>query len=93
MASLIIVTIPPSPREQGSIGMPLIRFPLEVRRLHGGALIWGLIVSSHPSSDLQAILEDHESVANLTAVEGAMSPIISFIISFNIHLTDTHTDF
>ena len=30
---------------------------------------------------------------NLTAVEGAMVPIISFIISFNIHLTDTHTDF
>ncbi len=28
---------------------------------------------------------------NLTAVEGV--PIISFIISFNIHLTDTHTDF
>ena len=94
MASLIIVIIPPSPREQGSIGMPLIRFPLEVRPLHGGgALMWGLIVSSHPSSDVQAILEDHESVENLTAVEGAMVPIISFIISFNIHLTDTHTDF
>jgi len=32
-------------------------------------------------------------VENLTAVEGAMVPIISFIISFNIDLTDTRADF